>query len=456
LLDKYLIRLTHRPQPPTGEEIDRLIVTMPPQHGKSELISHWLPAWYLGRHPDRKVLLGSYQAEQAQIWSVRARQTLGAFGPWIWETELDQRRLRADWWWTTGGGYMAADGLGGAFTGKGAHLLIIDDPIKGYEEAASATMRDKAWEWWTMTLISRLQQEHAVILVQTRWHEDDLAGRLIEEGEWTVLNLPAFAESDDDPLGRRIGDPLCPELHSKEKLERQRRTSGEYAWTALYQQRPAPLQGFLFKREYFRSWTEETVGADTFYVLHSPGGSKRYPQGGCARFQVVDVAASAKETADFTVVSTWAATPDRKLLLLDVRRRRFEEQQMLRFVASVNDEWDRCPIYVERVGANVGAPLSQFLRMQGRAVADVFPRGDKLVRAQSAIIAYERGDVFHPRSASWLPEFEFELLSFPNAKHDDQVDCLAHACRLLPGLGVVKVREPRRVTVMGGVLGEQF
>ena len=176
------------------------MVTLPPRHGKSQLISQYFPAWYLGTFPDRRTILTSYEAGFAAGWGRRARDVLEEFGPEVFEVSVREDSSAADRWDINGhvGGMITA-GVGGAITGRGADLLIIDDPVKNSEDAASKTMRDKAWEWYQSTAYTRLEPGGAIILVMTRWNEDDLAGRILKESQtggekWEVMNLPAIAE----------------------------------------------------------------------------------------------------------------------------------------------------------------------------------------------------------------------------------------------------------------------
>lgn len=462
LLNDYLLRVA------TGE-IDRLMVWTPPRHGKSELVSRWLPAWYLGMFPDRHVMLASYEATLARSWGRKAREIVQEHGKWAFDIGVRLEPRAADWWQIAGhDGVMVTAGVGGALTGKGADLLIIDDPIKNSEQAASAVMREKQLDWWRSTASTRLHPGAAAVIVQTRWHEADLSGQLLAEepGRWTVLNLPAIAE-DGDQLGREPGAPLCPELYDSDALSQIRRQVGGYFWTAMYQGRPAPPEGFLFKRQDFRYWRVETtmVGAleQAWYVLpDDEDGSRRFDAGQCARFQTVDAAISAREQADWTVVATWAITPDLDLLLVNVARRHFEEQQTVQFLAGENDEHLRPPMWIERFGAGRN-PLARLAKM-GHPVTEIPAEAgaqlDKLTRAFGAIALCERHKLFFPSGQpDWLGAYEDELTSFPNAAHDDQVDVTSYAARLLP---MISPRRPAAAPAQGpkpmsaGLRGQQF
>jgi hypothetical protein len=247
----------------TGQ-IPRLIVTMPPRHGKSELISKYTPAWFLGAFPDKKVMLASYADTFAAQWGRKSRDLLEEFGPKVFGVSINQESKSGAHWEVgrrkdgkKAEGVMVTAGVGGGLTGKGAHLLIIDDPVKNSEEAQSETTRQAHHDWWKSTARTRLQKGAGVILVMTRWHEDDLAGRLIADeleggDQWEVLNLPAICEVENDLIGRSAGEPLWPEMFDLESLEQTKRAMGNYWFSSMYQQRPAPADGMLFKRQNFR------------------------------------------------------------------------------------------------------------------------------------------------------------------------------------------------------------
>ena len=222
-------------------------------------------------------------------------------------------------------GGMVTAGVGGTITGRGADLLVIDDPHKSAEEAGSATYRERVWDWYRAVARTRLEPGAGVVVVQTRWHEDDLAGRLLADAEsegdrWQVLSLPAIAE-DNDPLGRSVGDPLWPERFPLDELVALKKSIGSHWWSALYQQRPQPLGGGIFRRDWFRYFRT----TNDLYVLEQPGGDPvAVSAGECLRFCTVNLAVSVKTSADYTVVATWAETPNKDLLLLDRQRVRLE------------------------------------------------------------------------------------------------------------------------------------
>ena len=243
--------------------LDGIVVCMPPQHGKSELVSKYLPAWYLGMFPNRRVILTGYEADFAAQWGRKARDLLDQWG-WLFGVRVSRRSSAVHRWDLEGKeGGMTTAGVGGPITGKGAHLLIVDDPIKNDEEARSPLHRQKQWDWWQSTAGTRLRPGGLFVIVQTRWHRDDLAGRILREAKtngqrWREIKLPALAE-DRDPLGRAPGEALWPEVYTAEHLDRVRTSRTSYFWKALYQQDPIAEGSTEWPDSYFSPsiWFDE-------------------------------------------------------------------------------------------------------------------------------------------------------------------------------------------------------
>lgn len=472
----------------------RLIVTMPPRHGKSELISKYTPAWFLGNFPDKKVMLASYADTFAAQWGRKARDVLKE------EADLFGRKINPE---TSGGQYwelvghdgvMVTAGVGGGLTGKGAHLLIIDDPVKNSEEAHSQKTRDAHWDWWQSTARTRTQKGAGVVLVMTRWHEDDLAGRMIandphrdkdgsalppgvtrddvEGDEWEVLNLPALA-GPDDALGRAPGQALWPEMFDESWMAQTRRASGAYWFSAMYQQSPSPADGMLFKRENFRYY--ERHSGEKLVSLQHDAGPALFDVSYGTRFQTIDVAASESEQADFTVISTWVVTPERHLLWWDCDWQQFDSTQTPGFVRRSYMKHNPSFVAIERLGH--GLNVIQTLIGEGLPIIRLEADRDKVSRALPVCARYEAHTVFHPVSPLFpsgcsVQEAEKQLLSFPNAKNDDIVDTVSYAGIKLPMLGVggpartessrAKRGERdiratgRRGTITGGLLSDDF
>lgn len=435
----------------------RLILTLPPRHGKSELVSKYFPAWALARWPWLKVMFGSYEANFARSWGAKARDVRCDFD-WMFPDGKIKRgyAAMAKEWETDGGGQMMTAGVGGAFTGKGAHLLIIDDPVKSDQEANSKVYREKVWNWYRSTVSTRLEPGGAIIVIMTRWHADDLVGRLLqaakggddgteEKGDqFEVIDFPALYEGHEiDGLGRTHGQALWPERYNEVQLGGIRRRIGLYYWGALFQQKPRPDQGGFFNRQFFKYATAEGMGEMDyrFLCLHQPDGTiKRWAMSACRWYQTIDTASKEKTQNDYTVFMTFALTPDYELVVYHVHRERMQITQMFDTLKKFkNDIFTHLEIqFIEE--ASSGTNLLQIAIQNGLTVLPVFPTGSKENRVSSSIsrdkerlqystpiaVAYQNGQVYHMRGSAWLMVFEDELIDFNKGAFDDQVDCLAY------------------------------
>lgn len=450
LIDEKLVELAEG-------KITRLMITLPPRHGKTWFCSVNFPAWYLNKYPERRVILASYGDDFAAKWGRQTRDLIQTHAG-VLKIRIDETSKAADRWDIQGTrGGMKTAGVGGQITGLGAHLFIIDDPVKDAVDAASATMRDRAWEWWQRTASTRLQpitqggkrvQDPSLLVIQTRWHEDDLAGRFLlhDPDGWTIINLPALAE-EGDLLGRTPGTALCPEIFNENALAAQREVMGNAGFAALYQQRPQPEGGGAFKRTDFRYWGAMPAEEKT-YVLNDPDGSLLVPQGDCWRFVTMDLALTAKQTSDWTVAAVWDVVPwldPARLILVHVERVRIEGAEHLALVKRLWDAW-----HPNFIGIEEAMQGSMTLAVSQRAGVLVRPlkhkSKDKAFRAKDAQLMCENHRVYFPKRATWLGEFEHELLLFPSGAHDDQVDVFAYAAHeLLRGVNMArkpKVEEP--------------
>lgn len=292
------------------------------------------------------------------------------------------------------------------------NCLIIDDPLKSREEADSRLIRDKLWDWYASTAYTRLMPGGAVVLIQTRWHEDDLAGRLMLGHEnWEVLNLPAIAEHGD-MLGRPVGQALWPEQYPLKTLEDIKATIGEREFAALYQQRPSPLEGALFRRDWI--------------------GRQVVPRSGTRIAMGVDLALSNKQSADYTAIVVIARDEFGKLYVLDAVRERVDFPSALRMIRNMADKWNPKAIAIEQV-AYQAVVVQELLRQTTLPIRGVTPDKDKVTRAQPLALRYEQGLVHHAQLPSW---FEDELLAFPQSQHDDAVDALVYAYQAVMKMSV--------------------
>lgn len=434
----------------------RVVITMPPQHGKSQLTSGYFPAWYLGLFPHKNVILASYNGEYASEWGGRVREIMEEWGGPVFGAEVSQRSRAASKWSLRGrkaGGGMKTVGKGGSVTGRKAHLFIIDDPFAGPEDAESEEARDKFWKWYLTVARTRLRPDGAIVLIQTRWHEDDAAGRVlgrIERGEteeeWEVVDFPAIAEGlaegETDVLGRRNGEALWPEVYDEEWLRVQRQELlsaglGSYYWAALYQQRPIPLGGGIFKRGWARYWWRGTIAGQEYAILARPDSRpKRVPFSACTVFSTVDLAASDKEGSAFTVVATWMLTPDGDLLLLDLLRVHEEGPEQFALIEQAYARWRPSFIGIESVGYQL--TTVQNMRRRGLPIKKLLPEGrSKAGRALVAAAKMEGAQLYFPArpTPEWMGEYERELYGFPKGRYADQVDVTAYAAREAVRLG---------------------
>ena len=420
---KHLDLLNRRLLDVAAGTAPRLLVTMPPRHGESELISRFLPAWWLGTRPDDRVILASYESDFAASWGRKVRDLLDEHGPGLFGVTVRRDSSAAHRFDLDGrAGVWQPPVSGERSPAKDQNLLVIDDPVKSAEDAQSAAVSRRVWDWYRAVARTRLEPGGVVLLVMTRWAEDDLAGRLLADpdGErWEVLNLPALAE-DDDVLGREPGEALWPERFSVKDLEATRSALGSYLWSALYMGRPAPLDGNVFRRTWFRYY--EHTG-DT-YTLHGTE-PRTVNVASCRRFVTVDLAVSQRKTADYTVASVWAVTKEHDLLLLHRIRKRIPAPAQVPLLRKLHDDWAPDTIGIEAVAFQLA--IVQQARADGLPVTELRPDKDKVSRAFTAAARLEGGTVYWPKRAPWLTEWENELLLFPNSRHDDQTDTFSYA-----------------------------
>lgn len=422
-------------------EAPRLMLFLPPRTGKTELVLRFM-AWCLGRHPDWPMLYASYAAEIAVEKSAEARAILASdafaalFGRLATEDdpiELDPSSRAAQRWRIAGhrGGLMAV-GVGGPLTGRGGRVLVWDDLVKNREEANSPVFRDKTWNWYTSTFRTRAEPGAGIVGIMTRWHEDDVAGRLQElanrdpqADQWDVVSLPALAESND-PLGRAEGEALDPGRFDREALLRTRASIGEADWYALYQQRPQPEGGAIFRRE----WWD---GVNRFDVADVATAYRAV-----ARWISLDTAYETGKENDYTACGVYDLLPDYRLAKRDAWRERVEMPDLLQRIEQTAQRWNYDQklqgIVIEDKGS--GKSALQTLRAASpewlaRLLAGYNPgQQKKEERWRTASVWCARGRVLLPEpheQAPWLFEFENELFRVPSTAHDDQADEFAQA-----------------------------
>jgi predicted phage terminase large subunit-like protein len=430
-------------------ELLRLIITMPPRHGKSMTVTETFPSWFIGRLPERRVIEISYGDRFAKKFGRANRRLIEEFGKELFGIEVSrENRSVTNWGISRFPGGMISAGVNSHITGEGADLLVIDDPIKNRKEAESETYRESLWAEWQDTFTTRLHPDAPVIIIMTRWHESDIVGRLLKEDEehdWTLLNLPAEAE-EKDILGRKPGELLWPEHGFDAKwAKRKKRESGSRTWDALYQGRPTPAEGNLFKKQHFRKFRRR--GVEVFELL-TDSGARHIERSTCRIFQTCDVAGSTKSSADYFVVGTFALTPQNEILILDIFRTRIEGPDQPGHMHRLFQEWK--PLLQGVESKNMGLTLFQQLRRDGLPIIELKADADKFTRAIPAAARYEAGSIYHLDGAPWLDELEKELTSFPNGAHDDQADVVAYAVLVQLWGYLSRIDKPRdRAYVLG-------
>jgi len=397
-------------------KINRLAISVPPQNGKSQLISHYFPAWYLGRFPKKRILLASYESTFAASWGRRARDVLAEYGEDIFGVSVRQGSAAANYWETDQGGYMSTAGAGGATTGRGAEIFILDDPIKNAVEALSSGHQKKLMDWFRSVVYTRLAPDAAIVFIMTRWSHEDLLGQLLtaqEHGgdQWTYVNLPAICV-EKDVLGREPGEALWPERYPLEWLEQRRRVLQDFWFGAMYQGNPTPREGFIINVEWFRRYRDPPDRASADQVVLS-----------------LDTAQKEAEINDYTVCTVWFIK-DNAYYLVDVVRDRYDHPKLLTMAGVLYDRWRPNVILIEDRGS--GTSLIQTLR--GKApVQGVEPTGggDKVMRMQVESPAIEGGQVHLPMDGDnpWIGTYLEEMRGFPNIPHKDQVDSTSQFLR---------------------------
>jgi len=429
-LDAALIEVTRYIESGGAQGLGRVIVEMPPRHGKSLSVSRRFPPWFLGRNPDKRVMMVSYSASLAEKHSRAARNLMRSpfyQGVFPGLTLADDSRAVDSW--DIGGyeGGVDALGLGGSATGKGSDLLSIDDPVKSRAEAESVVFREKTWDWFTDDLYTRLEPSAAIVITMTRWHEDDLAGRCLAQmpGVWKLLRLPAIAEAND-PLGRTEGAALWPERYPLDTLRAIEATLGTYSFASLYQQQPLPAGGRLF----------DVTGIEVLDTTPDCLQTVRF----------YDLAVTAKRRSDYTVGVKLGLLHDETFVVLDVWRGQRELPDVHEVIvqnAAIDGPNTRVRLEAEKAGIVGLQFLLRDSRMRAFTLDAVPPEGDKFTRAGPVAARVNAGRLKLVRGA-WNRAFLDELSVFPAGANDDQVDALSGAYGMLTvqqrrmGVGVSK------------------
>lgn len=405
--------------------LDVLVINCPPGSAKSTYGSVAFPAWYLGRNPKNCVIAASHTQELAERFGRRVRNLVGSpeHAKIFPDCVLSVDSSAAGRWDTSQKGEYFAAGVGGSVTGRRADLAIIDDPVKSREDADSATIREKQWAWWRDDLMTRMKPGGKIVLIMTRWHEDDLGGRLIADlkqsgKRYRIISIPMEA-GENDPLGRGVGEPLWPEWFTPMMLEEAKREPR--TWSALYQQEPRPIGGGEFKQEWLSYWTQQPAsGAKIIIVDPSSGKSKT--------------------RGDFTSMWVIGTGVDGNDYVVDGVRDRLNLTERTEKVFELVRRWKPSAVGYEQYGLQADIEyikLEQERQQYRFRIVELGGGIKKEDRIRKLIPAFQQGKLWMPRSMirqmsdghqrDIMDDFRQEYLAFPVSAHDDALDCLARS-----------------------------
>ena len=387
----------------TGNPYDILVLSCPPQHGKSLTVTETFPSWYVGKYPDRRCIIACYNDDFAGKFGRRNKAKIDEVGQFVFDIRLKKSSDR-DMEVADHDGGIITRGIMAGITGNAGDLIIIDDPVKNRLEADSSTYRERLWEEWENSIMTRTQAGTKIIIIQTRWHEDDLAGRVIANENFVeVVNIPVEAE-ENDILGRNIGDALCPEIGKDNKwLQefKQRYADGKRAWNALYMGRPTSAEGNIFKREWWQYYD-------------------KLPE----HIQLVGISVDAtfkdSDTSDFVAIEVWGKL-NNDYYLIDLIKRRMDFPETLKAIRYMADKYPNKHSILIEDKAN-GSAIISMLKHEIGGIIPITPQESKIARANAITGIVEGGNVYLPRYSDFTGEFVEEFASFPNGVHDDLVD----------------------------------
>jgi predicted phage terminase large subunit-like protein len=403
-------------------EINRLMILAPPRHGKSYLTSVLFPSWFLAQNPGEHVIASSYNQDIATLMSKGARAVVENpdYSRLFPHLGMSKHSSAATEWALTSGQKYQAVGVGSGLTGRGGHLIMVDDPIKGRDDAESDKKRQDMLDWFREVLYTRLMPGGRLVLIQTKWHFDDLAGRLERDMEkpgadqWDILKLPAIAEEPNDPLGRKVGEPLAPSIWNIPALEKFRDNVGERGWASLYQQRPVDMKGGMFKPDWFKD--------NRISEAQLPQNKNKV--------RAWDLAASAN--GDWTA-GVLMSRDDRGVYYIeDIIRMKgsaLEVETLIQATAARDGRTTKIIIPQDPGQAGIAQSQALIRSLAGYNIRAVRPGGSKTTRAYAFAAQCEALNVklVERNSTTWIDPFLTELASFPLGKHDDQIDAASDA-----------------------------
>ena len=395
----------------TGNAYDIMVLSIPPQHGKSLSVTETLPSWYLGKNPDKSVIVLAYGDDLAQRFGRRNKEKIEMFGKIFFDISLSKSKSANDDFELDGRkGRMITRGIMAGVIGNPAHLLIIDDPVRTREEAYSAVTREKIWQEWMSSAKTRLAGGAKVILIMTRWHEDDLAGQILKTEKNAVhINIPCEAE-DNDVLGRKKGEGLFPEIGKGTAWKDQMKASyiageGLDAWNAMYQGRPSVQGGNIFKRDWFKFYTDLPTMYQTIIS--------------------VDAAFKDTKTSDFVAIGVWGKS-GANVYLLDLINERMDFVRTLEVIRLMKRKYAEANMVLIEDKAN-GSAIISTLRQEIMGIVPVEPLGSKESRAYAIQPFVMAGNVWLPKNAPWVEDYLDQMMRFPKSSKDDMVDMTTQA-----------------------------
>ena len=431
----------------------RLIVTMAPQEGKSTRVASDFPIWALAQNPDLRIITASYGQALANRngRGIRNRITRAP------ETGLTIARdhgAAAEWSIAGHTGGVKSVGIGAGITGHACDLLIIDDPVRSWQDAYSETYRERVWEWWRTEAATRLAPGASVVLILTRWHHDDLAGRLLREypGTWRLLNIPARCDNQaTDPLGRTVGEYMeSARGRTQAQWARRELEAGPHAWAALYQGSPTPDTGNILPSGVWARWAPELQP-----WIDRPDGTRWIPDIGSdphsELIQSWDLAFKGETTSDFVVGQVWLRR-GAQAWLLDQVRGRWGMTETLTQIRAVSARWPQATAKLVEDAAN-GPAVMNLLRHELVGLTPVRPEGSKTARAHAIAPLAHAGNLLLPESAPWVGDLIEEAAAFPSGANDDQVDALTQAAHRLLLVPILEDHQPD-IDTLTGAAGE--
>ena len=454
-------RLTKAVQDVEAGQNRFLTVSMPPRSGKSHLSSEYFPTWLLHKHPDWKVGLISHSPTLATSWGRSIRRKIEEHEDFLGIELAKDAGAVSDWETTRGGGVLSRSAPGQSVTGFGFKVLLVDDPVKNFATAHSQKARDELWEYWLNDLYTRLEPPYLVVVVGTRWHEDDLIGRLLSDKfqgdpeQWEVISFPALAE-DNDVLGRAPGEPLLSpivdETHDEAmaRWEGIRESVGEYGWAGLYMQRPAPATGAIFKVDSFRYWTNDAallIDDDPTVMFMEPEklSAARWVDSWDATFKGTD-------SSDYVVGQRWALQGKRRFLIDQSRgRRSFTDTLKVMREWNSPDKLGSKWVYEKLIeDAANGPAIIDVLKEEQDGIKPITPKSSKESRARAITPEVEGKFVYLPHpdmpGYEWVRDLVSELRAFPNGANDDQVDAFTQALNHARQSGEASITVPGRTS----------